>query len=86
VELSSTAIRNSYQANGKELKGSDLEDFEKQAGLKYAKENSLWFKDILSFGKLIPAGGNELTIVYNEKENVLYKSKTDRAKLSNKGV
>lgn len=74
MEEISVTIRDSYKANAKELKGSDLEDFEKQVLLKYAKDNNLWFKDILLFGTPTNAGGNEHTIVHNEKENSLYKS------------
>jgi N12 class adenine-specific DNA methylase len=74
VEQIAAAFRRSYRANEKKLKGSELEDFEKQAALKYAKDNNLWYNDILEFGTPTNAGGNEHTIVYNEKENYLYKS------------
>lgn len=82
MEQIASTIRDSYKANAKELKGPDLEDFEKQVALKYAKDNNIWFKDILEFGTPTNAGGNEHTIVCNGKENALYKSKTEKAKLS----
>ena len=82
MEQISSTIRDSYKANAKELKAPDLEDFEKQVALKYAKDNNLWFKDILEFGTPTNAGGNEHTIVHNEKEDALDKSKTEKTKLS----
>jgi hypothetical protein len=52
-EIAST-LRSSYKANAKELKGSDLEDCEKQVALKYAIDNNLWHSVVLSYRKLTP--------------------------------
>jgi hypothetical protein len=74
MEEVATILRNSYKANAQKLKGSDLEDFEKKIVFNYAKNNNLWFDDILSFGTLTNVGGNEHTIVYNKDQGVLYKA------------
>ncbi|WGK93783.1 MULTISPECIES: LPD38 domain-containing protein [Flavobacterium] len=52
----------------------EIEDLQKEEALKFAKEKDLWVKDFYSLGTPTNIGGNENTIVYNKKEQTLYKS------------
>ncbi len=44
VEQIASTLRDSYKANAKELKGSELEDFEKEATFEHVKENTFELK------------------------------------------
>lgn len=52
----------------------ERQDIENRFALDYAKENELWIDDFYSLGNRILVGGNENTLVADEKNVVVYKA------------
>jgi hypothetical protein len=74
MEEIANVLRESNRTDAKNLKGSDLEDFQKEFIFEYANENNLWIKDLYSLGVATGIGGNENCLAYNIEESVVYKS------------
>jgi hypothetical protein len=74
MEEIANVLRESNRTDAKNLKGPDLEEYQKELIFKYAIENNLWVKDLYSLGVATGVGGNENILAYNEDEGVVYKS------------
>lgn len=74
MEKIANVLRESNRTDAKNLKGSDIEDFQKAFIYEYANKNNLWVEDLYSLGVATGIGGNENTLAYNKDEGVLYKS------------
>lgn len=67
-------IRKAEKELERQLTNFEKEDLERTTALEYAKENNIWIEDFYSLGSRKLVGGQENTLVLDEKEGVVYKS------------
>lgn len=67
-------IRKAEKELKRQLTNFEKEDLERTTALEYAKENNIWIEDFYSLGSRKLVGGQENTLVLDEKEGVVYKS------------
>lgn len=68
-----TRFKEGLERLGKELKGHELEDFQKTQARDYAKEHKIWVDDFYTLGRHTKASGVENTLAIDANDKFVYK-------------